>query len=311
MKTGFDAYFSERMKDPEFAKEYGIAQKELNMIHSPLNYTGGKFKLLPQLLPLFPKEIDCFVDLFGGGFNVGINVEAESVIYNDLSLPVVQMLMVFRDRDTQDIVKQIEDNIKKYNLSKENALGYGQFRAYYNDPYVYSDPVDLFTLICYAFNNQIRFNSKGQYNMPFGKDRSSFNAKIKANLIAFCDKLKSMNSLILNRSFEDFNYSTLTSKDFVYCDPPYLLSVATYNERGGWTPEHDLKLFKVLDELNNRGIRFGMSNVTHHKGKVNQPLLDWASKYKTHELKHKYSNVSYQLKDRVSVSREVFITNYE
>ena len=39
------------------------------MIQSPLNYTGGKYKLLPQILPLFPKDIDVFVDLFCGGCN--------------------------------------------------------------------------------------------------------------------------------------------------------------------------------------------------------------------------------------------------
>ena len=34
-------------------------------IKSPLNYVGGKYKLLPQILPLFPKNIDTFIDLFG------------------------------------------------------------------------------------------------------------------------------------------------------------------------------------------------------------------------------------------------------
>ena len=53
------------------------------MIQSPLNYTGGKYKLLPQILPLFPKDIDVFVDLFCGGCNVGVNVESNRVIYND------------------------------------------------------------------------------------------------------------------------------------------------------------------------------------------------------------------------------------
>ena len=37
------------------------------LIKSPLNYTGGKFKLLPQILPLFPNDINRFIDLFGGG----------------------------------------------------------------------------------------------------------------------------------------------------------------------------------------------------------------------------------------------------
>ncbi len=38
-----------------------------NYIQSPLNYTGGKYKLLNQLIPLFPKNINTFIDLFGGG----------------------------------------------------------------------------------------------------------------------------------------------------------------------------------------------------------------------------------------------------
>ena len=65
------------------------------MIQSPLNYTGGKFKLLPQILPHFPKNIDTFVDLFCGGCNVGINVEANTVIYNDLNEHLLYFRQVF------------------------------------------------------------------------------------------------------------------------------------------------------------------------------------------------------------------------
>lgn len=44
------------------------AQINKNLCKSPLNYTGGKYKLLPQIFPLFPSKINTFVDLFGGGF---------------------------------------------------------------------------------------------------------------------------------------------------------------------------------------------------------------------------------------------------
>ena len=44
-----------------------------NYIKSPLNYIDGKHKILKKIIPLFPKKINTFVDLFGGGFNVGIN----------------------------------------------------------------------------------------------------------------------------------------------------------------------------------------------------------------------------------------------
>lgn len=58
-------------------------------IHSPLNYTGSKFRLLPQILPLFPKNKYEFVDLFCGGLNVGVNVKAEHYIFNDIQSELI------------------------------------------------------------------------------------------------------------------------------------------------------------------------------------------------------------------------------
>ena len=55
-------------------------------IKSPLNYIGGKTKILDQIIPLFPSKINNFVDLFAGGCNVGINVNADKVWFNDNSL---------------------------------------------------------------------------------------------------------------------------------------------------------------------------------------------------------------------------------
>ena len=59
------------------------------MIESPLNYTGGKYKLLPQILPYFPKNIDRFVDIFCGGCNVGCNVKANSIVFNDNNIMII------------------------------------------------------------------------------------------------------------------------------------------------------------------------------------------------------------------------------
>ena len=44
--------------------------KKEELIKSPLNYVGGKFKLLPQILPYIPDDINTFVDLFMGGCNL-------------------------------------------------------------------------------------------------------------------------------------------------------------------------------------------------------------------------------------------------
>lgn len=93
-------------------------------IKSPLQYTGGKYKLLPQILPLFPDNISTFVDLFGGGFNVGINVNAEHIIYNDTSEQVVDLLEYFKREELNVLLGEIDTYIEKYNLSKENKEGY-------------------------------------------------------------------------------------------------------------------------------------------------------------------------------------------
>lgn len=277
---------------------------EKQYIKSPLNYVGGKYKLLNQIIPLFPEEINTFVDLFGGGFNVGCNVKAEHVVYNDILKEVVSLLKYIQGNNTEDLLSEIEDYIKTYSLSKENKEGYLTLRSDYNSGI--RTPMKFYTLLCYAFNNQIRFNSKGEYNMPFGKNRSSFNPSLRKKFIAFADRMQELNCTFLNISFDEFNFSTLTEEDFIYVDPPYYNSVASYNENGGWTEENEKTLLEILDLINDNHIKFALSNNL----KYENPLLDeWKDKYTIHYLNGNYSNCNYQKKDK-SKDVEVLITNY-
>lgn len=115
----------------------------------------------------------------------------------------------------------------------------------------------LYVIIVYAFNNQIRFNSNGEFNLPVGK--RDFNKKMEQKLIDFIDKIQEQNCIFTCRDFREFDTSKLTSKDFVYVDPPYLITCATYNEQGGWSEEDEKDLLSFLDELNDRNIRFALS----------------------------------------------------
>ena len=80
----------------------------MDFIKSPLNYTGGKYKLLPQLLEIFPKEIDTFVDLFAGGGNVAVNVNAKHIIYNDIMWQVPEMLQEFKRVGVEECLQRID-----------------------------------------------------------------------------------------------------------------------------------------------------------------------------------------------------------
>lgn len=272
-------------------------------IKSPLNYVGGKYKLLPQILPLFPNNINTFVDLFGGGGNVTVNIRAEHCVYNDILNQVPELLIYLQRNPVEKSVEQIKDLINTYSLSKTNQEGYLKLRNDYN---VNPTPIKFYTLICYAFNNQIRFNSKNEYNMPFGKNRSSFNPTLENKFIEFATEIQNPKYIFKSGSFEAFDLSDLDNTDFVYCDPPYFSSVATYNESGGWTEQNEQTLLNLLDELNNRNIRWALSNNL----KYDNPLLDkWKDKYNVHYLGGDYSNCNYHKKDK-SKDIEVLITNY-
>lgn len=280
----------------------------MEYVKSPLNYTGGKYKLLPQLLELFPKQVNTFVDLFAGGGNVSVNVKAEKVVFNDLMWQVPEMLQEFKKIGVEESLRKIDGYISSYDLSKENKEGYLALRELYNKGK--SDPLMLYTLICYSFNNQIRFNNKGAYNMPFGKDRSSFNPTLREKFITFVQRLQSMEIQFSSKDFRELDLDTLGENDFVYCDPPYLITVASYNENGGWGEQAERDLLAKLDTLNKAGVKFGLSNVFESKGKENIILKEWAKGYIVHYLDHTYSNCSYHKKDKQSKDIEVFITNY-
>lgn len=155
-------------------------------IQSPLNYIGGKYKILPQILPLFPSRIRTFVDLFCGGCNVGINVSADRTIFNDNISYLIDLYRKFNDTPVQETMDYIEQRISEFQLSLTNENGYRELRRIYNEQ---KNPLDLFVLTAYSFNHQIRFNNSHEFNIPFGRERSYFNSTMKSNLYTFLDRL--------------------------------------------------------------------------------------------------------------------------
>ena len=306
----------ENINIPEFAK-------------SPLNYTGGKFKLLPELIKRFPTEEYTFVDLFGGGFNVGVNAKQNSVVYNDLSEETTRLIKLFYKYNTTEIINKLEDLIKKYSLSDSEKNGYEfygctsnnglgsynktafcKLRTDYNSSKKSIEKDFLLLLLTiYSFNNQIRFNSLGLYNLPVGK--RDFNASTRKNIKLFSEKIKTKEVLFFSKDFREFDYR-LIKNPFFYCDPPYLLGDASYNENGGWNEELEVELLDFLKNISNKGIKFALSNVIEHKGKTHTILFKWAieNKFNIIYLNKNYSNSNYQIKNKDSKTTEVLITNY-
>ncbi|WP_337366554.1 Dam family site-specific DNA-(adenine-N6)-methyltransferase [Phascolarctobacterium sp.] len=287
-------------------------RKKDKYIKSPLNYTGGKYKILAPIYEILPERIDTFVDLFAGGFNVGINANASNIICNDQINYIIELYKCFQEHSIETIILEINRRIKEFQLSQQNADGYGQLRKRYNES---KDILDFFVLICFAFNHQIRFNNNHQFNTPFGRERSSYNKTIENNLIAFCEAIHSKNITFLNADFLAVDLSVLGKNDMVYCDPPYLISTGSYNDgkRGfkDWTDKEEYQLLSLLDRVSSQGVMFALSNVFYHKGQSNEILIEWSKKYVVNYIDKSYSNCSYHFKDRGAKTVEVLITNFE
>lgn len=299
-------------------------------VQSAINYTGGKFKLVPQLLPLFPKKIRNFYDVFAGGANITINIEAEKYFINDINKKVIELYEFFDKSEVDDILNNIEKIISEYSLSNTKIYGYDfyntnssiglkevnkksyiELRQQYNAGIFdkNSEPLIFYILIVFGFNNQIRFNSDGFFNMPTGK--RDFNKKMALKLEKFINELHRRDIQYSSLDFKRFlNQQKFNDNDFVYLDPPYLLSTAAYNESGGWTEKDERDLLNCLDELNTKGVKFALSNVLIHKGNENKILSEWAKNYKIHELDFNYNNSNYQSKAKENNTLEVLITNY-
>ncbi len=304
-------------------------QVPIKKFASPLNYTGGKYKLLSQLLPIFPDSVNTFVDLFCGGCNVAINVNAANVICNDIDSRLIGLFSFFKANTYDFIISRMQDVIKDFKLSDSkkngyafynctssnglssfNRYGYLQLREEFNSlsPESENYYLYLYVLIVFSFNNQIRFNGDGKFNLPVGK--RDFNIKMQNKLKSFFMILDRKSIVFTSKDFERIKSEVLTENDFVYVDPPYLITCATYNEKS-WNEEEEKRLLSYLDNLNLKKIRFALSNVLSTDGKTNEILKFWLDKnnYMCYHLDFSYKNSSYHKKN-ISKTDEVLITNY-
>ena len=306
------------------------AKPSSGVVLSPINYIGGKGKLIPQLRPLLPPT-SLFVDLFSGGCTVGANVTADKVIFNDSNQQLIELMEYLADNDPADIetaVDEIKDfygftdtyrySYSHYGVDSSSGLAdlnrdpYVRLRDDYNRaPLVERDPLLLYLLVIHGFNNQLRFNAKGAFNLPVGK--RDFNARMRTKLRKFSSRVKQINGHFQVGDFRELNILDTPEDTVFYCDPPYLITQATYNERGGWSEQHEKDLLAFLQTVHDTGRRFALSNVIEAKGAVNRILSDWIdrSDFIVHELNMSYRNSNYQRANRSSATLEVLVTNFQ
>ena len=276
---------------------------------SPLNYIGNKTRVIAGIRETLPADIDNFIDAFGGGFNVGINISSESIIYNEYNHFVKELIESFWHYDTFSYIVYMKKTIQRFELKHGDKDSYLKVRDYYNSfPENKRDPRLLLVVILYSFQQQIRFNGNHEFNNPVGM--RWFNDKIMEKLISFSRRIKELNVRFFCSDYTDMFQHVNDRHTFIYLDPPYMLTNGSYNDgkRGfkGWDASQEVALFDFLDRLNGEGSRFMLSYVLEHKGKINQNLLNWTKENNYHII---------ELGDILGISgsrrKEILVINYE
>ena len=195
--------------------------------------------------------------------------------------------------------------VKTY-FARYNKEGFMRLRSDYNaSNRHYKEALDrLYLLLIYGFNRMLRYNAKGDYNLPVGN--VDFNENVVEAIKGYLSAVVGRDVQYSSSHFVDFFKGLhLTKNDFVYLDPPYLITESEYNKI--WHECDDKKLLEILDALNAKGIRFAISNVTHYRGRVNREFLSWSKKYRVLPVKSNYINYH---DNSEKVINEVLVVNY-
>lgn len=299
---------------------------DLTIKRSPFFYVGDKYKLISQLKDNFPEDIERFIEPFCGGGSVFLNVDAKSYLLNDIDSYVINLhkYLISSSVKPDEFWDEIKTNIEKYNLSatfmgrdipkefrKEYVKTY--FAKFNKESYMLlrkdfnknkENMALLYMLLVYGFNRMLRFNKKGEFNLPVGN--VDFNNNVANALNSYFAYVVDKDIELYNMDFQEFIKKVKpTENDFVYLDPPYLITCSEYNKL--WNEDSEIRLINFLDELDSRNIKFAVSNVLWHRKKYNGTFNEWAKKYNIVKIQSNY--ISYHDNSEKD-SYEVLVKNY-
>ncbi|MHB1681037.1 MAG: Dam family site-specific DNA-(adenine-N6)-methyltransferase [bacterium] len=310
-----------------FITKVNAIHKKSKIYRSPLFYVGDKFKLIPQIQSFFPKNIHRFIEPFTGGGSVFLNIQAKEYFLNDINKYIYKLheFLLENAKNQKYFIYQVDKIIDKYCLSKSykkdiipaefkqqfkktyyakfNKIAYGKLRNDFNEDQ--ENILMLYILLIYGFNRMIRFNANGKYNLPVGN--VDFNKNVVNALSNYFEWTQNKYIHWFNLDYIKFlNTINISKEDFIYLDPPYLIASSEYNKL--WNEKKEKEMLEFLDQLNNKGFKFAVSNVTHYKGKENNIFIKWVKKYTVNSIKSNY--ISYH-DNSIKNFQEILVTNYE
>jgi len=209
-------------------------QKDKAMSLSPMiKYRGGKSKEIPHIEAHIPNFTGRYIEPFFGGGALYFHLAPQQAIINDINTKLVNFYVGVRDH-YDEVVAQLNEiqaiyernraafdalkvNHPNEHVEDANEDLYYQIRSMYNDliPHEYLDAVIYYFINKTAYSGMIRYNAKGEFNVPFGR-YPHFNPNTITP--AHADLLR--RTQIMNGDYRHV-FDLAQPNDFIFLDPPY------------------------------------------------------------------------------------------
>ncbi|MDR1056436.1 MAG: DNA adenine methylase [Prevotellaceae bacterium] len=226
-----------------------------------LKWVGGKRQLIFEIKKYLPKKLSnsIYYEPFVGGGALFFHLQPKKAIINDSNSELINVYKVIRDN-----IKELIQDLKKH---KNEVEYYYEIRALDRCPlFTTLSDVEKASRIIFlnktCYNGLYRVNNLGEFNTPFGKYKNP-NIVNEPVLKAVHKFLHANDIEIINGDYESA-LSSIPTNSFAYLDPPYHpvsdSSNFTGYVQGGWNENDQISLKKTCDLLNEKGIKFLLSN---------------------------------------------------
>lgn len=200
--------------------------------HPPLKWAGGKRWLVPHLRPIWARYHERrFVEPFCGGLAAALGLNPRAALLNDINPHVVNFYHWLQRGLTIDIPMANDAQVYYAHRDAFNRLIAGG-RA------TSRRAAELFYYLNRTgYNGLCRVNSRGEYNVPFGKHKS----------LRYSHDLRQYGPVLAAWEFThgDFEAMPLGPRDFIYADPPYDVEFVHYSQ-GGFHWDDQVRLARWL-----------------------------------------------------------------
>lgn len=231
--------------------------------HPFVKWAGGKTQILTKLKELMPSEFCDYYEPFTGGGALFFSVSPKKAHINDLNSELVCAYKCFLD---ETLFVQLKEELRRHEANHSEAYYY-EVRKQDQMPDFLALPVPIraarmIYLNKACFNGLYRVNSKGFFNVPFGK-KEKVNTFEDDNFTAIRKYFLNSDISLTNQDFEK-TVENAQAGDFVYFDPPYdvypnKLGFVDYG-KDGFGKEEQIRLRDCFKSLSDRGVKVMLSN---------------------------------------------------